>query len=80
MYLNQNGKLKMFRDYASPLSTLRKDEWCDIFINQFGETHPELKTFLGVLTNDQNHIWHIQFVTAQFGANAKDRDGQRILI
>ena len=80
MYLNQNGKLKMSRDYTFPLSMLRKDEWCDIFINQFGEAHPECKTFLGVLTKDKNLVWYIQFVTVQFGANAIDRNEQRILL
>lgn len=80
MYINQNGKLKMCKDYTFPLSTLRKDEWCDIFINQFGVAHPECKTLLGVLTNDKNLVWYIQFATAQFGANAIDRDGQRMLL
>lgn len=80
MYINQNGKLKMCRDYTFPLSTLRKDEWCDIFIDQFGEVHPECKTLLGVLTNSQNLIWYIQFVTAQFGTNAIDKNEQRILL
>lgn len=80
MFFNQNGKLKLRRNYTFQVAQLRNDEWADNFINTFHSQHPDCKAILGVLTSTKDINWYIDFVTTNFGGNAIDRNGQQIML
>lgn len=62
MYINKNNKLKFHRDYHFQIALLLKDEWLDIFFDDFQSQVPECKTILGVLTSTYDIPWYISFV------------------
>lgn len=80
LYLNAEGKLKMFPDYIFHLTQLSNDEWTDMFINNFISIRPYYKTMVGVLTASKNLNWYIEFVTNIFGKKAIEKDGQQIIL
>lgn len=80
LYLNAEGKLKMYPNYTIHLAKLSNDEWADIFINDFISKRPDCKTMIGVLTTSKNLNWYIEFITNIFGNQAIERDGQRIIL
>jgi len=80
LFLNKEGKLKMFPNYTFHLATLRNEEWADTFIDSFLLIRPDCKTMIGVLTASKNLNWYIEFVTQVLGAQAIEKDGQRIIL
>lgn len=80
LYLNVDGKLKIYPNYTFHLAQLSNDEWADIFINDFISIRSDCKTMIGVLTSSQNLNWYIEFVTSIFGAKAIEKDEQRIIL
>ncbi len=80
MYLNQNRKLRMDRNYTTSLYNLRSDEWYYPFIISFVLPHPDCKAILGVLTNEKDLNWYIDFTTAHVGAEAIERNGESIVL
>lgn len=80
MYINQNGKLKMFREYTFPIVELLNDEWVDLFINKFNDAQPNCHKMLGVLTNDWDINWYFEFAIAQFGDHILEKSLNGIIL
>ena len=80
LYLNSNGKLKMFPNYTFQLVQLRNDDWADQFIDGFIAIKPDCKEMVGVITSSNNLNWYIEFVTSIYGSQAIQRNGQQILL
>lgn len=80
LYLNREGKLKMFPNYTFHLATLTNEEWADTFIDGFISIQPDCNTIIGVLTTSKNLNWYIEFVTQILGTQAIEKDGQRIIL
>ena len=80
LYLNSNGKLKMFPNYTFQLAQLRNDDWADKFIEGFIAIKSDCKEMVGVITSSQNLNWYIEFVTSVYGSHAIERSGQQILL
>lgn len=81
MFINQQNKLKMRREYIFQVSQLRNDEWLDRFINSFHIQNPDCKTILGVLTSTQNIQWYINYVTAELaGICSIEKQGESIIL
>lgn len=62
MYINKDNKLKLYRDYPFQIALLLKDEWLDVFFENFQSQVPGCKTILGVLTSTYDIPWYISFV------------------
>ncbi len=54
LYLNSNGKLKMFPNYTFQLAQLRNDDWADQFIDGFIAIKSDCKEMVGVITSSNN--------------------------
>lgn len=80
LYLNSNGKLKMFPNYTFQLAQLRNDDWADQFIDGFISIKSDCKEMVGVITSSNNLNWYIEFVTSIYGSQAIERNGQQILL
>lgn len=80
LYLNSNGKLKMFPNYTFQLAQLRNDDWADQFIDGFIAIKPDCKEMVGVITSSNSLNWYIEFVTSIYGSQAIERHGQQILL
>lgn len=80
LYLNSNGKLKMFPNYTFQLAQLRNDDWADQFIDGFISIKSDCKEMVGVITSSNNLNWYIEFVTSIYGSKAIERNGQQILL
>lgn len=80
LYLNGDGKLKMYPNYIFHLAQLSNDEWADMFINDFISIRSDCKTMIGVLTSSKNLNWYIEFVSNLLGAQVIEKDGQRIIL
>lgn len=80
LYLNSNGKLKMFPNYTFQLAQLRNDDWADQFIDGFIAIKSDCKEMVGVITSSNNLNWYIEFVTSIYGSQAIERNGQQILL
>lgn len=80
LYLNSNGKLKMFPNYTFQLAQLRNDDWADQFIDGFISIKSDCKEMVGVITSFNNLNWYIEFVTSIYGSQAIERNGQQILL
>lgn len=80
LYLNSNGKLKMFPNYTFQLAQLRNDDWADQFIDGFIAIKSDCKEMVGVITSSNNMNWYIEFVTSVYGSQAIERNGQQILL
>lgn len=80
LYLNSNGKLKMFPNYTFQLAQLRNDDWADQFIDGFIAITSDCKEMVGVITSSNNLNWYIEFVTSIYGSQAIERNGQQILL
>lgn len=79
MYINEKGKLKMGINYNFHVELLRSFDWLDNFIDVFFAQEPSCREIIGVLNNDQNIPWYIDFVTNELKLpNAIDRDGSKI--
>lgn len=80
LYLNSNGKLKMFPNYTFQLAQLRNDDWADQFIDGFISIKSDCKEMVGVITSSNNLNWYIEFVTSIYGSQAIERNRQQILL
>lgn len=80
LYLNSNGKLKMFPNYTFQLAQLRNDDWSDQFIDGFIAIKSDCKEMVGVITSSNNLNWYIEFVTSIYGSQAIERNEQQILL
>lgn len=80
LYLNGDGKLKMYPNYIFHLSQLSNDEWADMFINDFMSIRSDCKTMIGVLTSSKNLNWYVEFISNLLGAQVIEKDGQRIIL
>ncbi len=80
LYLNSNGRLKMFPNYTFQLAQLRNDDWADQFIDGFIAIKPDCKEMVGVITSSNSLNWYIEFVTSIYGSQAIERHGQQILL
>lgn len=80
LYLNSNGKLKMFPNYTFQLAQLRNDDWADQFIEGFIAIKSDCKEMVGVITSSNNLNWYIEFVTSIYGSQAIERNEQQILL
>ena len=80
LYINSNGKLKMFPNYPFQLAKLRNDDWADQFIDGFSAIKSDCQEMVGVITSYNNLYWYIEFVTSIYGSQSIERNGQQIIL